>query len=175
MSQLSCELPSRLSKINAILVHTDISRFLQIASEIDDSAGTINFLDGYYTLCSRHFNSHGGEVIKYMGDGCLAMFKDSNCEAALEAICAIRDAFPTYCTECGIAPTDIRGGLHAGDVITGEFGPEGYKDVLGRTSNVLFQLSGPGITITEQVYRKLPSDKRSPWKKEGGHVVYVMK
>ena len=175
MSSLSRELPSHLTKTDAILVNADISRFLDIAAEIDDRVAAINFLDGFYHLCSKHINRCGGEVIKYMGDEALAMFDDNACESAVDAVSAIRTEFPGYCQACEVTPTDIRASMHAGTVIVGNFGPEGYKDVLGRTSNVLFQLSGPGITITEQVYRKLPSNKRSPWKKQGGHVVYEMK
>tara|TARA_B100000676_G_scaffold299991_1_gene345064 strand:- start:137 stop:247 length:111 start_codon:yes stop_codon:yes gene_type:complete len=35
-------------------------------------------------------------------------------------------------------------------------------------------MEGPGITVSEQVYRKLPSGARSPWKKRGGKVSYHM-
>mgnify|MGYP006129886685 CR=1 len=43
---------------------------------------------------------------------------------------------------------------------------------MGKAMGTLIQLGGPGITITEQVYRKLPSDARGPWTKRTGHVVY---
>lgn len=36
-------------------------------------------------------------------------------------------------------------------------------------------MTNAGITISEQVYRKLSSDKRTSWRKQGGNVFYVLK
>jgi len=175
MSSISRELPSHLSIKNAVLINIDVLNATQIIAQMDDLVGTVHFLDGYYSLCSKHITAHGGEVIKYIGDACLAMFDETAIIDAIDAVCAIRNEFAEYCNSVAVAPTDLRVSLHTGEVIVGGFGPEGYKDILGKTVNILFSMTGRGITITEQVYRKLPSDKRSPWKKQGGHVVYVMK
>ncbi len=175
MSSISRELPSHLSVKNAVLVHIDVLNATQIIAKIDDLVGTVCFLDGYYSLCSKHITAHGGEVIKYIGDGCLAMFDEAEIIEAIDAVCAIRSEFAEFCDSVAVTPTDVRVAVHTGEIIVGGFGPEGYKDILGKTINILFSMRGRGITITEQVYRKLPSDKRSPWKKQGGHVVYVMK
>ncbi len=175
MSKQPGELPSHLSVKNAILANIDVARFTHIMERINDTVATVNFLEGYYSLCSSHITGCGGEVIKYMGDGCLAMFDASGSSEAIDAVCAIRDDFPDYCRSQNVTPTDIRAALHTGDVIVGGFGPEKIKDVLGSTANILFSMAGPGITISEQVYRSLDSGKRGPWRKHGGHVVYVMK
>lgn len=175
MSSQISELPSRLSIKNAVLVNIDVMRFTHITEQIDDQTRIVVFLDGYYSLCSRQVTAHGGEIIKYMGDSCVALFDDTASNAAIEAVRAIRDEFADYCRNQSVTPTELRVAIHTGEVIVGGYGPEEYKDVLGRTANILFSMNGPGITITEQVYRSLPSDKRSPWRKQGGHVVYVMK
>lgn len=39
----------------------------------------------------------------------------------------------------------------------------------------LFTIDRRGIVVSEQVYRKLPSDRRSDWKKAGDQVSYVLK
>ncbi len=175
MSSISRELPSHLSVKNAVLIHIDVLNATQIIAQMDDIVGTVRFLDGYYSLCSKHITANGGEVIKYMGDGCLAMFDETAIIEAINSICTIRNEFAAFCDSVAVTPTDLRIAVHTGEIIVGGFGPEGYKDILGKTANILFSMRGRGITITEQVYRKLPSDKRSPWKKQGGHVVYVMK
>ncbi len=175
MSTPSHELPSRLSERNVILAHLDIRGFLHIIEQLENQIAVTNFLDGFYEICSTQTGAHGGEVIKYMGDSCLSLFADTDAENAIAAVAKIREAFSQFCIDSQVTPTDIRGGLHIGDVIVGQFGPEGFKDVIGKTVNTLFLMSGNGITISEQLYRKLPSDKRSPWRKQSGHVVYVMK
>ncbi len=168
-------LPPRLSQKHVALIEIDIHRCTDIAREIIDSSRFALFLDGFYTLCSGVITNNGGEVIKYMGDAVLATFNEDEVVTAIDSIITVRSAFPDFCADLGVTPTDIKGTVHTGEVIIGEFGPEGRKDVLGKTTNELFQMIGPGITITEQVYRKLPSDRRSPWKKHGGRVSYRLK
>lgn len=175
MSIQSESLPPRLSQKHLALIELDIHRCTDIIQEIGDSARLAMFLDGFYTLCSKTVTSHGGEVIKYMGDAVLAAFSADEVVAAIDCVLAVRSAFGGYCADQGVTPTDIKGTVHIGEVIIGEFGPEGRKDVLGKTANELFQIIGPGITITEQVYRKLPSDRRGPWRKHGGRVTYRLK
>ena len=173
--QTNDSLPSRLSQRNVALVELDIYRCTEIFKEIADTPKIALFLDGFYGLCSTAVINHGGEVIKYLGDAVLAAFDEDECVAAIDCILAVRETFTVYCKEHGVKPTDIKGTVHTGEVIIGAFGPEGNKDVLGKTANELFTIIGPGLTITEQVYRKLPSDRRGPWKKHSGRVTYVLK
>jgi adenylate cyclase len=175
MSSQTAALPPRLSKTKVTLMLTDVTRMLSIASELDGEEAIAVFLDGYYELCSSAVVSAGGEVIKYAGDACLASFGEDEVEAAVACLVDIRDRFSTFCKSQGVTPTGVKGAIHVGEVIAGEFGPEGQRDIIGKTANTLFSMEAPGLTLSEQAYRKLPSDKRGPWQKRGGHVVYVMK
>jgi adenylate cyclase len=175
MSIQTQTLPDRLQKRKAALAELDIQNCLQIAKELDDSTRFVLFLDAFYDICSAKTREHGGEVVKYMGDACLSIFDEEDCVAAIDCILAVRDAFPALCDRFDVRHTGVRGSVHTGEIIYGEFGPEGQKDVLGKTSNELFTIDRRGITISEQVYRKLPSDRRSAWKKTTGQVVYIMK
>lgn len=166
------KLPPHLSRKQAVICTADIARATTLFREIGDSTEVVLFLDGFYHLCSQHVTSAGGEVIKYMGDECLALFEGDAAVAAIDALRALREAFPGFCEERGVPPTDLKGTAHLGEVVVGTFGPEGYRDFLGKAVNNLFLMSGPGITISQQLYRKLPSDRRSPWHKRGGDVVY---
>lgn len=169
------ELPPQITETGATLMLTDIERMVSIVKEIGSETGYVRFIDDYYSYCSAHVIEHGGEVVKYSGDACLAMFSNTDIEAAINCLVAIRDGFADFCHQRGLKPTDIKGVVHVGDVVTGRFGPEGYRDVMGKTVSTLFSMEAPGITLSEQAYRKLPSAKRGPWNKHGGHVVYVMK
>jgi class 3 adenylate cyclase len=171
----SSELPSRLTHRTAALVEIDIRQCTQIFKEINDADRFVLFIDGFYSLCSGVTVNCGGEIVKYMGDSCLAIFDETDCIAAVDSVLKVRAAFPDYCRKFGVTPTDIRATVHTGEVVYGTFGPEGMRDVIGKTASELFQMIGSGITITEQVYRKLPSANRGPWKKHGGQVTYILK
>jgi class 3 adenylate cyclase len=171
----SVELPARLAVRKAALVEMDILNSLQLVREMQEPLQFVMFIDDFYAIASEATQQCGGEIIKYIGDSSLSIFEEDQCEAAIESIYKTQAAFPALCEKFGVKPTGIRATVHTGEVVYGEFGPEGQKDVIGKLANELFQTRGRGITITEQVYRKLPNDKRGPWKKTGGQVVYVLK
>jgi len=171
----SAALPAHITSRRATLVLVDIQRTLSIAKEMADENRFVLFLDEFYSQCSTAVNQRHGEVVKYIGDACLALFDEQDCEHGIEVILALREAFPGLCARHNITPTGLRGNVHIGEVITGEFGPEGFRDVLGKAVNTLFTMQGDGITVSEQVYRKLPSDKRSHWRKHAAMVTYRLK
>lgn len=167
-------LPERLTQRSATLVTIDVTRCRHLLSQIDDGAERVLFLDDFYTLVTRHIEAGGGEVLKHMGDSVFALFDEDDCLEAITALSEMRAAFPAICRKRGLTPTDLRASVHIGEVIVGGFGPNGYRDTLGTAAGVVFAMEGPGITVSEQVYRKLPSGARSPWKKRGGKVSYHM-
>ena len=175
MSQQTKALPARLQKTNAILLTTDILRSVRVAEQLkQNDESFIAFLDDYYHLCSKMIKGHGGDLIKYMGDATLSIFPSDDPVAPIDAIQQIRADFPSICDAFRISRTDIKAALHIGDVVVGELGPEGYRDVLGSAVNTLFQIEGKGnVTISETLYRKLPSDQRTPWRKQSAPTVYV--
>ena len=169
------DLPANLTKRNTIILHTDVVRMLKVIEELDSPENFAQFLDDYYNLCSNQITASGGEVIKYMGDACIAIFDDTAVLSALEAVTSIRDGMPELCRKWKVSVTDVKAALHIGEVIVGSFGPEGLRDILGHAVNIVFRIEGEGrVVMSETLYRKLPSDKRGPWKKRGGRVVYVM-
>jgi hypothetical protein len=58
-------------------------------------------------------------------------------------------------------------------VVEGEFGAEGVYDVVGAGVIHTFRMgSGPGVRISEPVYRKLPSARRGSWSKHQPPATY---
>ena len=167
-------MPPGLSQKDATVVLIDIAWMTSIIEMLPDEPTVIAFLDGFYRLCSQHIEKGGGEVIKYMGDSCFALYDAKESGAAIRDVQAIRDAFPGYGREFGLPNSDVRAAIHIGEVVTGTFGPQGIKDVLGKAPGVVMSMNRHGISITEQVYRKLPSSERTPWRKKGGNVTYIL-
>ena len=174
-SQSVVELPSRLTETRSTVVLIDIQRTTTIITELNDERRFVLFIDGFYSLCADAVMEKGGEVIKYMGDSCLALFPELGVEDCIDAVTEIRRQFPALCEQHGVRPTGIRANIVTDDVIIGAFGRDGRRDVMGKAVGAAMVGEGPGINITEAVYRKLPSSKRSEWRKHGGKVTYVMK
>lgn len=163
------------SNRNATLILTDVMQMVSIMREVSDELKLITLINDYYAYASKYIADHGGEVIKYSGDACLGIFGEDQVTSAIDALKAMRADWPEFCEAHEVTPTGIKGSVHIGEVFVGKFGPQRLPDVMGKAVNVLFSMEGPGITLSEQAYRKLPSDKRGPFSKHGGHVTYVMK
>lgn len=170
----AAQLPERLTAQMATLVAVDITSCTRLLAQLEDGTERVLFLDDFYTLATTHVEAQGGEVLKHMGDSVLALFDEDQCLAAITALTTMRDAFPVICAKRGLTPTDLRSSVHVGEVVVGDFGPNGLRDALGKAAGVVFNMEGPGITVSEQVYRKLPSSERSPWKKRSGKVSYYL-
>ena len=173
-SSSAVQLPERLTERTATLVTIDITRCGHLLAQLEDGADRVLFLDDFYSLATHHIEAAGGEVLKHMGDSVFALFEEDRCLEAITALSEMLAEFPAICSKRGLTPTDLRSSVHVGDVIVGGFGPNGYRDALGKASGIVFAMEGPGITVSEQVYRKLPSSARGPWKKRGGRVSYHM-
>ncbi len=164
---------SHFSERKATILLVDISGTTQIISVLVPLRFAA-FLDDFYRLSAHHIDAAGGEVIKYLGDATLAIFNKDDAVVAVEAVHAIRDGFQAVCTTYGVR-ADIGANLHIGDVVDGVFGPSAFRDVIGSAVYITFRMGGgPGLRISEPIYRKLPSGARSPWKKQKAHVTYTL-
>ncbi len=167
------DVPSRFSERKAVVLLLDISGTMKIATAMTP-LNFAAFLDDFYRLCARQVEHAGGEVVKYLGDAALAIFDEDGTVAAVDAVHAVREDFKAVCTGHGVQ-ADIGANLHLGDVVVGAFGPNAIRDITGSAVYTTFRMGGgPGLRISEPVYRKLPSGARSPWKKQKAHVTYVL-
>ncbi len=118
-----------------------------------------------YELFSSHITASGGDVIKYLGDGCLSLYEPGMIKPAIEALEHLRVEFLDR-EKAACRDTDLCYRLHIGQVVIGEFGPAQQRDVIGKAVNATFRLgSGAGFTISERAYRRLPDDQRAVWTK----------
>jgi|SoiMetStandDraft_2_1073263.scaffolds.fasta_scaffold165716_2 class 3 adenylate cyclase len=164
---------SRFSERKAVVVLLDIVGTTKIITALAPLHFAA-FLDDFYRLCAHHVEHTGGEVVKYPGDAALAMFDAEGAVAAVEAVHAIREGFKALCATCGVQ-ADIGANIHLGDVVDGVFGPTACRDITGSAVYTTFRMGGgPGLRISEPVYRKLPSGARSPWKKQKAQVTYML-
>ena len=162
-----------LLPVKKVVLVNDLSGHTRVSREHDDMA-VAEYLHEYYGICERAVTSGGGTIVKFIGDSCLSTFPETHAPQAVAAALEIGRAVDELTCERGI---DVKPGsnIHLARFVEGEIGTGSGRrfDVLGRGVNQAFLLGrGPGIRISEPVYRKLASSDRSPWKKHKPPVVY---
>ena len=155
--------------IDAVICYFDLSGFTKL-SEALSGREIIDLLNDYFGVAVDVVQEHGGNVLKFMGDGMLAIFNvaktdDANA-AALEATLAMRQAMAGKSaerSEQGLTTTGFTLALHRGEVLYGNIGGTTRLDftVIGPAVNTAARLSGmcahvdQSIVISANVARPL--------------------
>jgi adenylate cyclase len=117
----------------------------------------IELLNGYFDALSGPVDEHGGEILKFMGDGLLAVFPLSAPTACRDLLSAIRDgrtamaALNEKSAKQGHPQLGYGVGVHLGDVMYGNIGSQKRLDftVIGPAVNVASRLE----SLTKEVKR----------------------
>ena len=144
--------------VSAAIMICDLRDFTKISDNWprDD---VIDLLNGYFDAMSEPVTRHGGEILKFIGDGMLAIFPLSHpsaCANLLHAVSEARQAMVALNeknSETGRAPLDYGIGIHVGDVMYGNIGSRARLDftVIGPAVNMASRLE----TLTKQLGRKV--------------------
>jgi len=156
-----------------VLVSADLAGYRRAVASLG-ALEVAELLDDWYRRAARVLRGHGGRVVKYMGDACLAVFPEEKCEDAVLAVLELQTDIAQQKPGSGL---DMGANIHLAVVAEGEFGPEGdcRYDVLGSGVNHLFSMgAGAGVRISERVYRRLQSDHRRPWEKNRPPATYSL-
>lgn len=141
---------SEMQVIRAVMLYADLRGFTSLTDALPGSE-LIDMLDGYYDRLVPAVVSHGGQVLKFIGDGLLATFdledrpRDSICKhaltaasEALAAVNALNDAREK--DRQPIMKLDIA--LHLGDVFYGNIGAQNRLD---------FTVIGPAVNEATRI------------------------
>jgi class 3 adenylate cyclase len=109
-------------------------------------------LDAWFDRIAGAVHAYGGEVLKFIGDGVLAIFPVTGapaaaCEAALRAITAARAGMAHLDTERaaqGLPPLPFGAALHVGEILWGNIGAADRLDftAIGSAVNLVSRLEG---------------------------------
>jgi adenylate cyclase len=140
--------------VRAAIMICDLRDFTRISDNWprDD---VIDLLNDYFDAISEPIVRRGGEILKFMGDGLLAIFplsQPSACANLLHAVTEARQAMVALNkknSETGRAPMNYGIGLHVGDVMYGNIGSQTRLDftVIGPAVNMASRLE----TLTKQL------------------------
>lgn len=136
--------------IPAVICFADLRNFTSLADRLPQS-DLLGLLNDYFGCVVGAVHAHGGEVLKFIGDAVLAVFRAapgeeaSACEAALTAS---REAF----TAAGVVndervaagkyPMEFGIALHLGEVMYGNIGGPDRLD---------FTVIGPAVNVTSRI------------------------
>ena len=142
--------------VRAAIMICDLRDFTRISDNWprDD---VIDLLNGYFDVMSEPIARHGGEILKFIGDGLLAIFPLSQpkaCANLLHAVAEARQAMVALNEkngETGRVPLNYGIGVHVGDVMYGNIGSRTRLDftVIGPAVNMASRLE----SLTKQLGR----------------------
>ncbi|MBV8699794.1 MAG: adenylate/guanylate cyclase domain-containing protein [Bradyrhizobium sp.] len=142
--------------VRAAIMICDLRDFTRISDNWprDD---VIELLNDYFDAISEPVARHGGEILKFMGDGLLAIFpltEPSACANLLHAVTEARQAMAALNEkngEIGREPLNYGVGVHVGDVMYGNIGSRSRLDftVIGPAVNMASRLEA----LTKQLGR----------------------
>jgi adenylate cyclase len=138
--------------IRAVLLYGDLRGFTELSEAIVPEA-VVEALNVWFDRVAGAVHAFGGEVLKFIGDGVLAIFPICErppsvaCEAALRAVRAAR-AGMAYLDQArirqGLAPLPFGMALHLGEMLWGNIGTADRLDftAVGPAVNLVSRLEG---------------------------------
>jgi class 3 adenylate cyclase len=137
--------------IRAALLSADLRDFTAL-SEATEPAAVIAALDAWFDRIAGAVHAFGGEVLKFIGDGVLAIFPVTGapaeaCAAALRAVVAARAGMAHLDAARqaqGLPPLPFGAALHLGEVLWGNIGAADRLDftAIGPAVNLVSRLEG---------------------------------
>jgi len=133
--------------VRAAIMICDLRDFTRISDNWprDD---VIDLLNDYFDAMSEPIARYGGEILKFIGDGLLAIFPLSApdaCANLLRAVAEARQAMAALNERnsvTGRAPLNYGIGVHVGDVMYGN---------IGSTSRLDFTVIGPAVNMASRL------------------------
>lgn len=133
--------------VSAAILICDLREFTRISDNWprDD---VIDLLNDYFDAMSEPIVRHGGEILKFIGDGLLAIFPLSDpsaCTNLLKAVSEARQAMVALNERnsgTGRAPMKYGIGVHVGDVMYGNIGSRSRLD---------FTVIGPAVNMASRL------------------------
>ncbi|MXY42239.1 MAG: adenylate/guanylate cyclase domain-containing protein [Rhodospirillaceae bacterium] len=164
--------------LDAVVMFSDLRDFTAKSESWSDTA-LLSALDGYFEAVVRSVHAHGGDVLKFIGDGVLAIFPvdggdphSNRCRDALKAAADATDALRALNVRRrgdGLEPLAAGIGIHLGAVIFGNIGSPDRLDftVIAPTVNVASRVQelckplGESVLVTSAVAERSGETLRS--------------
>ncbi|MFN0115623.1 MAG: adenylate/guanylate cyclase domain-containing protein [Paracoccaceae bacterium] len=136
--------------ITAVILFADLRNFTALSNSLPPER-IIATLNTYFEAMDSAIRANGGETLKFIGDGLLAIFPTvdeltAQAAAAMGAISALDDARAALAAEAaeaaGAPEIDFRAALHLGDIHYGN---------IGSATRLDFTAVGPAVNLTSRL------------------------
>ncbi|MBL4766842.1 MAG: adenylate/guanylate cyclase domain-containing protein [Rhodobacteraceae bacterium] len=144
----------QVTRIKSAILFADMRRFTELTADMEAEEAT-RLLNDYYDCIVPAIEKNGGEVLKFMGDGILAIFRATDDELATctKAAIAAREGLKEVAGFDGEHNFDVGIALHFGDVAFGNVGSGTRLDytVIGRDVNLASRVAGLCGTLDKKL------------------------
>ncbi|WP_281973538.1 adenylate/guanylate cyclase domain-containing protein [Ruegeria faecimaris] len=163
-----------LQQIDAVIWNFDLEGFTSLSENLP-GIEIIDMLNDYLAVAVGVVHDNGGNILKFMGDGLMAMFNvgeiEEDVQAALQAVPMLQDRIAELNAQresAGLPVANFTLALHAGEILYGNIGSETRLDftVIGPAVNQAARIAGmhrslgQRILISDDVARAAqPSDQ----------------
>jgi len=146
-------------KIGAVLWYSDLRGYTHISDNAPPEQ-IIPLLNDYAEVVVSAVHGYGGDVLKLIGDGTLAIFtgedREQSCSAALGAAARVRKGVVKLNgsrAEAGLPTTAVYLALHVGDVFYGNVGSKDRLDftVIGPAVNEVSRILAMSRSVEQDV------------------------
>lgn len=161
------------------IVFGDMRGFTSFADR-RSPAEVVAALDGFFETVALPIHEEGGEILKFIGDAVLAVFRTEGVAEADACGRALRAAERAIArVEAGSAPFRLGVALHFGEVLYGNIGAQDRLDftVIGAAVNEasriegLCKVTGKSLLMSDAFVQRLPDAERARTTSAGQHAV----
>jgi adenylate cyclase len=166
-------MPTDRAETPYLIAFLSLNGFAAQAARVTDVEAA-DFLDEYLSLATETVERAGGIVVKFIGDGLLAVFPPQHADSTVLGLLAFKPVvdqlFYLRRWECRLI---VR--LHYGTVVAGPLGPPAHRrfDIIGRAVNIAARLESTGVALSAEAFRQLGPEVRQRFKKHTPPITYI--
>ncbi len=160
------------SQKNLLIAFFDLSKY-SVSCRNKPSREIFDFLNQYCRLVDEAVHQGHGLLIKFIGDGGLAVFEEEHAEEGIMALMSLKRKVDEWLKGSWSAcAMNVK--CHFGEVTFGGLGgPHSTRpDVIGENVNICAMLGSGGFTLSPQAFRRLGPANRKNFKKYAPPMVY---
>ncbi|KUJ85320.1 guanylate cyclase [Ruegeria marisrubri] len=148
-----------LQMIDAVIWNFDLEGFTGLSERLPGS-DIIAMLNDYLAVAVEVVQGCGGNILKFMGDGLMAMFdvgeSDEDARAALAAVAKLQDRMTELNAQraaAGLPVSNYTLALHSGEILYGNIGAENRLDftVIGPAVNQAARIAGMHRALDQRI------------------------
>lgn len=148
-----------LQQIDAVMWNFDLEGFTSLSEDLPGNE-IIDMLNDYLAVAVSVVHDNGGNILKFMGDGLMAMFDvgdiDEDARAALKSVPVLQqrmEALNAQREAAGLPVASFTLALHAGEILYGNIGSETRLDftVIGPAVNQTARIAGMHRSLGQRI------------------------